>query len=139
VDECKPLPAGRLLRRAVIHHQAAGLGRAVQVDPINPALKGAGTKRLKVKCDILLSTFPFHFDLRRYSWADVDLPVFGPVHRLSIPSVIAAAATVGVWVGASYHGATWAWILQDIMGMSFLVNVLRLVHLPNLKVGLNQP
>ena len=41
-------------------------GRAVQVDPIKPKLKPPGTKRLKVQCDILLSTSAFHFNLRRY-------------------------------------------------------------------------
>jgi hypothetical protein len=48
---------------------AASLGRAVQVDPIKPKLKPLATKRLKVKCDILLSTTAFKFNLRRYTWA----------------------------------------------------------------------
>ena len=64
---------------------------------------------------------------------DVDLPVFGTVNAVSVPSVGLAMATVLVWL--LNQGADWAWVLQDIMGMSFLVNVLRLVHLPNLKVG----
>ena len=38
----------------------------MQVDPIKPQLKPPGTKRLKLKCDILLSTFAFRF-LRRYT------------------------------------------------------------------------
>ena len=38
----------------------------MQVDPINPTLKAPGTKRLKLKCDTLLSTFAFKFHLRRY-------------------------------------------------------------------------
>jgi len=46
---------------------AAALGRAVQVDPIRPALKGAGIKRLKLKHYKLLSNLPFKFDMRRYS------------------------------------------------------------------------
>jgi hypothetical protein len=33
----------------------------MQVDPINPELKAPGTKRLKLKCDILLSTSAFNF------------------------------------------------------------------------------
>ena len=33
---------------------------------MKPKLKPPGTKRLKLKCDILLSTFAFNFDLRRY-------------------------------------------------------------------------
>ena len=42
------------------------LGRAVQVEPIKPKLKPPGTKRLKLKCVILLSTSAFKFNLRRY-------------------------------------------------------------------------
>jgi len=43
------------------------LGRAAQVDPIKPMLKPPGTKRLKLKCVILLSTSAFKFNLRRYN------------------------------------------------------------------------
>lgn len=64
---------------------------------------------------------------------DIELPLFGKVDMLSIPSFVCAFLTVIVW--AVNQDATWAWMLQDMMGMSFLVNVLRLVHLPNLKVG----
>ena len=39
----------------------------MQVDPIKPTLKAPGTKRLKLKCDILLSTSAFKFNLRRYT------------------------------------------------------------------------
>jgi hypothetical protein len=39
----------------------------VQVDPIKPTLKAPGTKRLKLKCDLLLSNFAFKFNLRRYT------------------------------------------------------------------------
>jgi len=38
----------------------------VQVDPIKPTLKAPGTRRLKLKCDILRSTSSFKFNLRRY-------------------------------------------------------------------------
>jgi len=38
----------------------------VQVDPIKPKLKPPGTKRLKLTCDILLSTSAFRLNLRRY-------------------------------------------------------------------------
>jgi len=34
---------------------------------MNPKLKPPGTKRLKLKCDTLLSTSAFKFKLRRYS------------------------------------------------------------------------
>jgi len=54
-------------RHALLRHgRHAGRGRAVQVDPIEPKLKLPGTKRLKLKCDILLSTSAFKFNLRRY-------------------------------------------------------------------------
>jgi hypothetical protein len=43
-----------------------GHGRAVQVDPIKPKLKPAGTKPLKLKWDVLLSTSVFEFNWRRY-------------------------------------------------------------------------
>jgi len=39
----------------------------VQVDPIKPKLKPPGTKRLKLKCDMLPSSSAFKFNLRRYS------------------------------------------------------------------------
>jgi len=44
----------------------------VQVDPIKPMLKPTGTKRLKLNCDILLSTSAFKLKLRRYSKAEVE-------------------------------------------------------------------
>jgi hypothetical protein len=59
VDDCQPLVQG------------CHLGRAVQVDPIKPKLKAPGTKHLKLKCDMLLSTFAVKFNLRQYTW-DTD-------------------------------------------------------------------
>jgi len=41
----------------------------VQLDPIKPTLKPTGTKRLKLKCDILLSHSAFKFNLRRFTMA----------------------------------------------------------------------
>jgi hypothetical protein len=38
----------------------------VQVDPIKPKLKAPVTKRLKLQCDKLLSSFAFNFKLRHY-------------------------------------------------------------------------
>ena len=35
------------------------------VDPVKPMLKPPGTKRLKLKCDVLLSSFAFKINLRR--------------------------------------------------------------------------
>jgi len=39
----------------------------VQVDPSKPKLKPPGSTRLKLNCDILLSTSPFKINLRRYT------------------------------------------------------------------------
>jgi hypothetical protein len=47
----------------------------VQVDPIKPKLEPPGTKRLKPKCDIPVSTSAFKFNLRRYSQLDASMPV----------------------------------------------------------------
>ena len=41
----------------------------MQVDPIKPTVKAPGTKRLKLECHKLLSTFAFKFNLRRYTEA----------------------------------------------------------------------
>jgi hypothetical protein len=38
----------------------------VQVDPIKAMLKPPGAKHLRLKCDELLSSFAFKFNLRRY-------------------------------------------------------------------------
>jgi hypothetical protein len=39
-------------------------GRAVQVDPVKPALKALGSKRLKLEQDRLLSNFAFNLSMR---------------------------------------------------------------------------
>ena len=39
----------------------------MQVDPLESNLKPPGTKRLKVRCDLLLSISGFKFNLRRYT------------------------------------------------------------------------
>jgi len=38
----------------------------VQVEPIKPTLKAPGPQRLKLNCDVLLSTSAFKLNLRRY-------------------------------------------------------------------------
>ena len=42
-------------------------GRAVQVEPFKSKLELPGTKRLKLKCDIVVSTSSFKFNLRCYT------------------------------------------------------------------------
>ena len=44
----------------------------MQVDPINLALKGAKTKRVKQKYHRLLSNFSFKFNLRHYSMVSAE-------------------------------------------------------------------
>jgi hypothetical protein len=39
----------------------------VQFDPIKPTLEPTGTKRLKLKCNVLLSTSACKLNLRRYT------------------------------------------------------------------------
>ena len=63
----------------------------------------------------------------------IHLPFFGNVHYLMIPSVILGGILVSIWL--MFQSEEWAWVLQDIMGVAFLVNVMRLVHLPNLKIA----
>ena len=42
-------------------------GKAVQVDPMKSKFKPPRTKRLKLRCDILLSASAFKSNLRRYN------------------------------------------------------------------------
>jgi len=63
VDECKPLAAG------LLRVQAAGRGRAAQVDPLQPKLEPPGISSSKLKYDKSLSKFAFTFNLRRYAVA----------------------------------------------------------------------
>jgi len=60
-------------RRDQLRRQTAARehGEAVQVDPVKPKAKAPGSKRLKLKCDKLLSSFAFNFNLRCFS-TDVD-------------------------------------------------------------------
>jgi hypothetical protein len=54
--------------RGLVGDGGPGLqGRAVQVDPIKPALKATGSDCLKLKCDDMLSNFAFKLNLRLYN------------------------------------------------------------------------
>ena len=50
----------------------------MQFDPINTTLKPNGTKRLRLKCDILLSTSAFRFNVRRYIESDPEPAPYQP-------------------------------------------------------------
>jgi hypothetical protein len=43
------------------------VGRAVRLDPMKPKLKPHESKHLKLKCDVLLSSFAFKSNLGRYN------------------------------------------------------------------------
>jgi len=72
-------------------------GRVVQVDPVQPKLKPPGTNLLKLKCDIMLSTSAFKFNVRRYSegshgrrttWLPVVAAVSGPARAKAGATVV---------------------------------------------------
>ena len=44
----------------------------MEVDPANPMSKAPGTKRLKLKCDELLTNFASSFNLRRYTKVEAE-------------------------------------------------------------------
>jgi len=62
-DICQAIHAGREASTACLRKRP--LGRVVQVDPIKPASKATGHKRLKLRYDELLSNVAFNFNLRR--------------------------------------------------------------------------
>jgi len=64
ISTCTTTPGAPPRGRAPPHR-----GKVVQVDPINPMSKPPGSKHLKLKCDELLSSFAFKFNLRRYTVA----------------------------------------------------------------------
>jgi hypothetical protein len=71
MDEYKPLGGGGGVHEAIAVGRARPRhgpheGRAMPIDPNKLKLKPPGTKRLKLNCDVLLSTSAFNFNLRRY-------------------------------------------------------------------------
>ncbi|KAK3864517.1 hypothetical protein Pcinc_029786 [Petrolisthes cinctipes] len=58
--------------------------------------------------------------------------VRGVLEVRQILLLIFSFSLVGVWV--TFRKESWAWILQDILGIAFCINVLRLIRLPNLKI-----
>ena len=60
-------------------------------------------------------------------------PPIGEVSVHAIFSFILSTATVAVWL--IFKASSWAWILQDLLGMSLIVLVLRQFRLPNIKVS----
>ena len=81
-------------------------GREVQVDPMKPKLKPPGTKRLKLKCDILLSTSAFKFDLRSYT-KGVDAPIASTLAAVGCAGFYVINTALGrarhIMLATSYH------------------------------------
>jgi hypothetical protein len=67
IDLCPLLLAAAIAATTAATAAATAPGRAVQVHPIKPTLKPTGTKRLKLKCDVLLSTSAFNLNVCRYN------------------------------------------------------------------------
>jgi hypothetical protein len=78
-------------QRAGVLARGPAPGRPVQVDPIKPKLKPPGTKRLKLNCDILLSTSALKFNLRRYNLASGGaagvLVLHSPISGYGLPDI----------------------------------------------------
>jgi hypothetical protein len=82
---------------------AVRLGRAVPVDPIKPTLKAPGTKRLKLKCHRLLSSFAFNFNLRHQS-SCAALRVDDVMTKPTLRSIIILTAGIaGVLLSVIYY------------------------------------
>jgi len=92
----------------------------VQVDPIKPALKAPGTKRLKLIYDGPLSNFAFNFNLRRYN---ERLALYGLI--FTIVSVLITILT-SVQNGGVMHGlfsAIVQWVAGKNDWLQWIVNL----------------
>jgi hypothetical protein len=79
ISTCTPTSRCHRAKQICFVHQVSDVrfiiqrhGRVVQVDSIKPTLKPPGCKRLKLKCDLLLSNFAFKISLRRYAMDGAD-------------------------------------------------------------------
>ena len=59
-------------------------------------------------------------------------PPFGEVFVHAVLSLGLSIATAAVWL--IFRSSSWAWALQDLLGMSLIIMVLRQFRLPNIKV-----
>jgi hypothetical protein len=66
--EVSPNGAAARGKPAATSAASSDLGKAVHIDLMKPISKGLGAKRLKGKCDKLLSNFALNFNSCRYSW-----------------------------------------------------------------------
>jgi len=66
----------------------------VQLDPMKPKSKLPGAKRLKLKCDIMLSTGAFKYNLRRHN--EGAQHVVGPRDPAALAALLGAAGAEAV-------------------------------------------
>ena len=74
-----------------------------------------------------------HVAPTKWAHAEVALPRLGACSPLALAANSMAAAVAAAWFVGRHAG--WAWILQDLLGISLMVVVLQQLRLPNLKVG----
>uniref|UniRef100_UPI00358FC93B signal peptide peptidase-like 2B isoform X2 n=1 Tax=Myxine glutinosa TaxID=7769 RepID=UPI00358FC93B len=71
--------------------------------------------------------------LKTYEFSRTSLPC---VHKLPQPQLIVLAAAC-LSLSATWfvfrHDDRWAWALQDLLGMAFCLNMMRMVRIPNFK------
>ena len=68
----------------------------------------------------------------RVTQTTVAVPLLGPVPVLTLGGVVPAVATVIVWL--VWQSSSWAWVLQDALGMSLMALILRQFRLPTVQV-----
>jgi len=92
-----------------LHFPTQLLGRAVQVDPIKPALQAPGPRRLNLKYDLLLSSFAFSFNLCRYSSGTSTPPSSSATASASSSAAPWARASETNWRGLykTYTSSQW--------------------------------
>jgi len=72
---------------------------------MKPKLKPTGTKRLKLKCDVLFSTSAVKFDLRRYNKAGAPSLGPGAAGWAGLFTMSQAVSRAGV-IGRGLHSST---------------------------------
>lgn len=74
-----------------------------------------------------------HFTSQQCRASHMRLPWAGVVPVNGVLATAGGGALCAVW--AVWHNAPWSWPLQDIMGICFMLVILRQFFLPNLKVA----
>ncbi|KAG5021879.1 hypothetical protein JHK85_018221 [Glycine max] len=81
---------------------------------------------------IMQNTYSFRW-FQQPAQTFVKIPFFGAVSYLTVAVTPFCIVFAVVW--AVYRRASFAWIGQDILGITLIITVLQIVRIPNLKVG----